>query len=62
LKEKIRIASGQNFWGDLVDAPYHQVTKRDIDYLVMDYLAEVTMSMLTRGIGSLTTLAIKKGE
>jgi len=48
LKEKIRIASGQGFWGDLIDAPYHQVTKGDIDYLVMDYLAEVTMSILQK--------------
>jgi hypothetical protein len=48
MKEKIRIASGQGFWGDLVDAPYHQVTKGDIDYLVMDYLAEVTMSIMQK--------------
>jgi len=48
LKEKIRIASGQGFWGDLIDAPYYQVTKGDIDYLVMDYLAEVTMSILQK--------------
>ena len=46
--DKIRIASGQGFWGDLIDAPYHQVTKGDIDYLVMDYLAEVTMSILQK--------------
>jgi hypothetical protein len=48
LKDKIRIASGQGFWGDLIDAPYHQVTKGDIDYLIMDYLAEVTMSILQK--------------
>jgi len=48
MKEKIRIASGQGFWGDLIDAPYHQVTKGQIDYLVMDYLAEVTMSILQK--------------
>jgi len=48
LKEKIRIASGQGFWGDLIDAPFHQVTKGPIDYLVMDYLAEVTMSILQK--------------
>lgn len=48
MKEKIRIASGQGFWGDLIDAPYHQVTKGEIDYLVMDYLAEVTMSILQK--------------
>lgn len=48
MKEKIRIASGQGFWGDLIDAPVHQVTKGPIDYLVMDYLAEVTMSILQK--------------
>ncbi|MEJ2615919.1 MAG: DUF1446 domain-containing protein [Ignavibacteriaceae bacterium] len=48
MKNKIRIASGQGFWGDLIDAPYNQVTKGDIDYLVMDYLAEVTMSILQK--------------
>lgn len=48
MKEKIRIASGQGFWGDLIDAPFHQVTKGKVDYLVMDYLAEVTMSILQK--------------
>ncbi len=48
MKEKIRIASGQGFWGDLIDAPYWQVTEGDVDYLVMDYLAEVTMSILQK--------------
>jgi len=48
MKEKIRIASGQGFWGDLIDAPYQQVTKGAVDYLVMDYLAEVTMSILQK--------------
>lgn len=48
MKEKIRIASGQGFWGDLIDAPYNQVFKGEIDYLVMDYLAEVTMSILQK--------------
>ena len=48
MKDKIRIASGQGFWGDLIDAPFHQVTKGKVDYLVMDYLAEVTMSILQK--------------
>lgn len=39
MKEKIRIASGQGFWGDLPIAPINQVRKGPIDYLVMDYLA-----------------------
>jgi len=48
MKEFIRIASGQGFWGDLIDAPVHQVTKGPVDYLMMDYLAEVTMSILQK--------------
>lgn len=48
MKDKILIASGQGFWGDLIDAPYKQVTEGEIDYLVMDYLAEVTMSILQK--------------
>jgi hypothetical protein len=48
LKNKIRIASGQGFWGDLLSAPVDQVTRGEVDYLVMDYLAEVTMSILQK--------------
>ena len=48
MKDKIKIASGQGFWGDLIDAPFDQVTKGKVDYLVMDYLAEVTMSILQK--------------
>ncbi|HXX65168.1 MAG TPA: acyclic terpene utilization AtuA family protein [Bacteroidota bacterium] len=48
MKEQIRIASGQGFWGDLLTAPRDQVTKGPIDYLVMDYLAEVTMSIMQK--------------
>jgi hypothetical protein len=48
MKDKIKIAAGQGFWGDLIDAPFHQVTKGDVDYLIMDYLAEVTMSILQK--------------
>lgn len=44
----IRIASGQGFWGDRPDAPVQQVRRGPIDYLVMDYLAEVTMSILQK--------------
>ncbi len=48
MKEFIRIASGQGFWGDLPNAPINQVKKGEIDYLVMDYLAEVTMSIMQK--------------
>jgi len=48
MKKSIRIASGQGFWGDLLTAPVDQVTKGPIDYMMMDYLAEVTMSILQK--------------
>jgi len=48
MKDNIRIASGQGFWGDLLTAPVDQVTKGPIDYIMMDYLAEVTMSILQK--------------
>src|SRR2546430_3131923 len=48
MKEKIRIAAGQGFWGDLPDAPVCQVEGGPIDYLMLDYLAEVTMSIMQK--------------
>jgi len=48
MKRKIRIASGQGFWGDLLSAPINQVRQGPIDYLILDYLAEVTMSILQK--------------
>ncbi len=44
----VRIASGQGFWGDLLTAPRDQVRKGPIDYIMMDYLAEVTMSIMQK--------------
>ncbi len=46
--QSVRIASGQGFWGDWLEAPVLQVQSGPIDYLVMDYLAEVTMSILQK--------------
>lgn len=48
MQKQIRIASGQGFWGDRLDAPIDQVRKGPIDYLVMDYLAELTMSIMQK--------------
>ena len=48
MKSKVRIAAGQGFWGDLLDAPVRQVEGGPIDYLMLDYLAEVTMSILQK--------------
>jgi hypothetical protein len=49
--DSVRIASGQGFWGDWLEAPVTQVRSGPIDYLVMDYLAEVTMSILQKQRG-----------
>ncbi|MGI8883751.1 MAG: acyclic terpene utilization AtuA family protein [Pyrinomonadaceae bacterium] len=48
MKEKVRVASGQGFWGDLLTAPVEQVRGGEIDYLMLDYLAEVTMSIMQK--------------
>ena len=48
MKQKLRIAAGQGFWGDLPDAPVRQVEGGPIDYLMLDYLAEVTMSIMQK--------------
>jgi hypothetical protein len=44
----IRIANGQGFWGDWLEAPVRLVTGGSLDYLTLDYLAEVTMSILQK--------------
>jgi len=48
LKTMVRVASGQGFWGDSLDAPRQQADGGPIDYLMLDYLAEVTMSILQK--------------
>ena len=44
----IRIANGQGFWGDWLEAPVGLVEDGPLDYLTLDYLAEVTMSILQK--------------
>ena len=48
MARTLRIASGQGFWGDWLEAPRRQVEGGPIDYLMMDYLAEVTMSIMQK--------------
>lgn len=48
MKQTVRVASGQGFWGDLLTAPVDQVRNGPIDYLMLDYLAEVTMSIVQK--------------
>jgi Acyclic terpene utilisation family protein AtuA len=44
----IRIANGQGFWGDWLEAPVRLVEGGPLNYLTLDYLAEVTMSILQK--------------
>ncbi|HJU73355.1 MAG TPA: acyclic terpene utilization AtuA family protein [Gemmatimonadaceae bacterium] len=48
MKAAIRVAAGQGFWGDWLEAPRRQVDGGPVDYLMLDYLAEVTMSILQK--------------
>ena len=48
MNRVVRVAGGQGFWGDDLDAPRRQVEGGQIDYLMLDYLAEVTMSILQK--------------
>ena len=42
----LRIGNGCGFWGDSVDAPRRLVQTGKLDYLTLEYLAELTMSIL----------------
>ena len=44
----IRIANGQGFWGDWLEAPVRLVEQGPLDYLTLDYLAEITMSIVQK--------------
>ncbi len=44
----LRIANGAGFLGDQLDAPRLLVEGAELDYLTLEYLAELTMSILAR--------------
>ncbi len=48
MREIVRIGCGAGFWGDSAEGPKQLVDSGQIDYLVLDYLAEITMSLLAR--------------
>jgi Acyclic terpene utilisation family protein AtuA len=47
-RKTVRVGAGQGFWGDWLEAPLRQVEGGPLDYLMMDYLAEVTMSIMQK--------------
>ena len=44
----VRIGCGAGFWGDTPEGPRQLIESGQIEYLVLDYLAEITMSILAR--------------
>src|SRR5262245_46085466 len=42
----IRVGNGAGFWGDNLDAPRLLAERGRIDYLTLEYLAELTLSIL----------------
>ena len=48
VERTVRIGSCSGFWGDSTDGARQLVASGQIDYLVGDYLAEITMSLLAR--------------
>lgn len=48
MKKKIRIGNAGGYWGDDLDALYRQLKGGDLDYITMDFLAEITMSILRK--------------
>jgi hypothetical protein len=48
MRDSVRIGCGAGFWGDSPEGPAQIVRSGAVDYLVLDYLAEITMSILAR--------------
>ena len=47
-KKTVRIANGQGFWGDSILGPVRLMREGPLDYLTLDYLAEVTLSIMQK--------------
>ncbi len=48
MKKKIRIGNAGGYWGDDLTALKRQLSGGPLDYITMDFLAEITMSILQR--------------
>lgn len=47
-KKKVLVANGQGFWGDSILGPVRLLREGPLDYLTLDYLAEVTLSIMQK--------------
>ncbi len=47
-KQTVRVANGQGFWGDSILGAIRLTEEGPLDYLTLDYLAEVTMSIMQK--------------
>ena len=47
-KDPVLVANGQGFWGDSILGPVRLVNEGPLDYLTLDYLAEVTLSIMQK--------------
>ena len=46
MADRVRVGNGCGFWGDNLDAPLRLAESGQLDYLTLEYLAELTMSIL----------------
>ncbi len=46
--QSVCVGNAGGYWGDDPDALYRQLTQGDLDYITVDFLAEVTMSVLQK--------------
>lgn len=47
-QKKVLVANGQGFWGDSILGPVRLLREGPLDYLTLDYLAEVTLSIMQK--------------
>src|SRR5262245_3943490 len=47
-KKRVLVANGQGFWGDSILGPVRLLREGPLDYLTLDYLAEVTLSIMQK--------------
>ena len=56
MKSSIKIGGATGFWGETDLAMAQFLSEGDLDYIVFDYLAEITMSILARARSNDETL------